>query len=49
MPCEGSAELADGISSASGLTGAKFHGNSFVVSSIVGPRDMTTDDVPCAG
>jgi hypothetical protein len=49
MSCEGSAELADGISSASGLTGAKFDGNSSVVSSIVGPWDMTADDVPCAG
>jgi hypothetical protein len=49
MPCEGSVELADGISSASGLTGAKFDGNSSVVSSIVGPWDMTANDVPCAG
>jgi hypothetical protein len=49
MPCEGSAELADGISSASGLTGAKFDGNSSVVSLIVGPWDMMADDVPCAG
>jgi hypothetical protein len=48
MPCEGSTELADGISSASGLTGAKFDGNSSVVSSIVGPWDMTADVVPCA-
>jgi hypothetical protein len=48
MPCEGSAKLADGISSALGLTGAKFDGNSSVVSSIVGPWDMTADDVPCA-
>jgi hypothetical protein len=43
------AELADGISSASGLTDAKFDGNSFVVSSVVGPWDTMTDDVPCAG
>jgi hypothetical protein len=49
MPCEGSVELADRISSALGLTGAKFDGNSSVVSSIVGPWDMTADDVPCAG
>jgi hypothetical protein len=49
MPCEGSAELADGISSALGLTGAKFDGNSSMVSSIVGPWDMTADDVPCVG
>jgi hypothetical protein len=49
MPCEGSVELVDGISSASGLTGAKFDGNSSVVSSIVGPWDMMADDVPCAG
>jgi hypothetical protein len=49
MPCEGSAELADGISSASGLTSAKFDGNSSMVLSIVGPWDMTADDVPCAG
>jgi hypothetical protein len=49
MPCEGSAELADGISSTSGLTGAKFDGNSSMVSSIVGPWDMTADDEPCAG
>jgi hypothetical protein len=49
MPCKGSAKLADGISSALGLTGAKFDGNSSVVSSIVGPWDMTADDVPCAG
>jgi hypothetical protein len=48
MPCEGSAELVDGISLASGLTGAKFDGNSSVVSSIVGPWDMTVDDVPYA-
>jgi hypothetical protein len=49
MSCEGSAELADGISLASGLTGAKLDGNSSMVSSIVGPWDMTADDVPCAG
>jgi hypothetical protein len=49
VPCEGSAELADGISSASGLTGAKFDGNSSVVSSVVGPWDTTADDVPYAG
>jgi hypothetical protein len=49
MPCEGSAELADGISSASGLTGAKFDGNSSVVSSVVGLWDMMANDVPCAG
>jgi hypothetical protein len=49
MPCEGSAELADGISSASGLTGAKFDGNSSVVSSVVGPWDTTADNVPYAG
>jgi hypothetical protein len=48
VPCEGSAELADGISLASGLTGAKIDGNSSVVSSIVGPWDTTADDVPCA-
>jgi hypothetical protein len=49
VPCEGSAELADGISSASGLTSAKFDGNSSMVSSVVGPWDTTVDDVPCAG
>jgi hypothetical protein len=49
MPCGGSAELADGISLALGLTGAKFDGNSSVVTSIIGPWDMTADDVPCAG
>jgi hypothetical protein len=49
MPCEGSAKLADGISLASGLTGAKFDGNSSVVLSIVGPWDMTANDVPSAG
>jgi hypothetical protein len=48
VPYEGSAELADGISSASGLTGAKFDGTSSVISSIVGPWDTTADDVPCA-
>jgi hypothetical protein len=49
MPYEGSAELVDMISSASGLTSAKFVGNSSIVSSIVGPWDMTVNDVPCAG
>jgi hypothetical protein len=49
VPCEGSAELADEISLALGLTGAKFDGNSSVVSSVVGPWDTTADDVPCAG
>jgi hypothetical protein len=49
MPFEGSAELADGISSALGLTGVKFDGNSSVISSMVGPWDMTAYDVPCAG
>jgi hypothetical protein len=48
VPCEGSAELADGISLASGLTGAKIDGNSSVVSLVVGPWDTTADDVPCA-
>jgi hypothetical protein len=43
------AELADGISSASGLTSANFDGNSSVVSLVVGPWDTMTDDVPCAG
>jgi hypothetical protein len=43
VPCEGSAELADGISSASGLTGAKIDGNSSVVSSVVGPWDTVAD------
>jgi hypothetical protein len=49
MPCEGSAELADGIFSTSGLTGARIDGNSSVVSSVVGPWDAMADDVPCAG
>jgi hypothetical protein len=49
VPCEGSAKLADGISLALGLTSAKFDGNSSVVSSVVGPWDMTADDVPCVG
>jgi hypothetical protein len=49
VPCKGSTELADGISSASGLTGAKIDGNSSVVSSVVGPWDTMADDVPCAG
>jgi hypothetical protein len=49
VSCEGSAELADGISSASGLTGAKFDGNSSVVSSVVGPWDTMANDVPRAG
>jgi hypothetical protein len=48
VPCEGSAELADGISSAVRLIGAKTDGNSSVVSSVIGPWDMMTDDVPCA-
>jgi hypothetical protein len=37
MSCEGSAELADGISSAAGLIDAKVDGNSSVVSSVIGP------------
>jgi hypothetical protein len=49
VSCEGSTELADGISSVSELTCAKFDGNSSVVSSVVGPLDTTADDVPCAG
>jgi hypothetical protein len=48
VPCEGSAELADGISSAAELIGAKTDGNSSVVSSVIGPWDTTTDDVPYA-
>jgi hypothetical protein len=48
VPCEGSAELADGISSTLGLIGAKIDGNSSVVSSVIGPWDTTTDDVPYA-
>jgi hypothetical protein len=48
VPCEGSAELADGISSATGLIGAKIDGNSSVVSSVISPWDTTADDVPCA-
>jgi hypothetical protein len=42
------AELADGISSTSGLIGAKIDGNSSVVSSVIGPWDTMADDVPCA-
>jgi hypothetical protein len=48
VPCRGSAELADGIFLASGLTGARVEGNSSVVSLIVGPWDTMADDVPCA-
>jgi hypothetical protein len=49
VPCGGSAELADGIFLASGITGARIDGNSSVVSSVVGPWDTMADDVPCAG
>jgi hypothetical protein len=48
VSCEGSAELADGISLASGLIGAKIDGSSSVVSSVIGPWDTMADDVPCA-
>jgi hypothetical protein len=47
VPYEGSAELADGISSTLGLIGAKTDGNSSVVSSVIGPWETTTDDVSC--
>jgi hypothetical protein len=49
VPCGGSVGLANGIFSASGLTGARIDGNSSVVSSIVGPWDTMADDVPCVG
>jgi hypothetical protein len=45
---EGSAELADGISSASRLIGAKIDDSSSMVSSVIGPWDTMADDVPCA-
>jgi hypothetical protein len=48
VPCEGSVKSADGMSSAAGLIGAKTDGNSSVVSLVIGPWDMTADDVPCA-
>jgi hypothetical protein len=48
VPCEGSVELTNGISLASGLIGAKIDNNSYVVSSVIGPWDTTADDVPCA-
>jgi hypothetical protein len=38
----------DGMSSAAGLIGDKTDGNSSMVSSVIGPWDTTTDDVPCA-
>jgi hypothetical protein len=48
VPCEGSAVPADGMSSATGLIGAKTDGNSSVISSVISPWDATADDVPYA-